>query len=99
MKTKTLIRNLAFLSLFIAGCLCNNSIYAQIAVTTDGTPPDASAMLDVKSTDKGFLMPRMTLEQMQGIPNPADGLMIYNTDDHKAYIYIITQNAFIEYRH
>jgi uncharacterized protein (TIGR02145 family) len=96
MKTKKIILRLAILSFLLAGCLSTNSIYAQIAVTTDGTPPDASAMLEVKSTEKGFLLPRMTQAQIQAIENPADGLMVYNLDDHKVYIFIITQNAFIE---
>jgi uncharacterized protein (TIGR02145 family) len=43
------------------------------------TTPDASAALDVTSTTKGFLPPRMTNAQMQAIVNPVDGLMIYNT--------------------
>jgi len=50
---------------------------AQVAVNTDGTPANNSAMLDVKSTDKGVLLPRMTLTQRDAIANPAEGLMIY----------------------
>ena len=53
---------------------------AQISINTDGTDPDASAMLDVKSTDKGMLIPRMTQTQMDSITNPATGLSVYNTD-------------------
>ena len=34
-------------------------VNAQVAVNTDGSNPDASATLDVKSVDKGFLIPRM----------------------------------------
>jgi mannan endo-1,4-beta-mannosidase len=37
-------------------------------------------MLDVKSSSKGFLPPRMTTEQRSSIQNPADGLTIYNSD-------------------
>ena len=42
--------------------------------------PDPSAILDMTSTFKGFLMPRMTIAQRDAIPTPAEGLMIYNTD-------------------
>lgn len=51
-----------------------------IAVNGDGADPDASAMLDVKSTTKGFLAPRMTLAQRDAIAAPATGLIIYQTD-------------------
>ena len=53
---------------------------AQVAINTDGSDPDASAMLDVKSTEKGLLLPRMTQVQMEAITNPATGLSVYNTD-------------------
>ncbi len=52
---------------------------AQMAVNDDGGNPDGSAMLDVKSTSKGFLPPRMTAEQRNQISTPAEGLLIFNT--------------------
>ncbi|MFH1120708.1 MAG: hypothetical protein V1775_12875 [Bacteroidota bacterium] len=58
----------------------NMAINAQVAVNTDGTLPDNSAMLDVKSTDKGLLPPRVTYVQMNTIVNPAPGLMVFCTD-------------------
>ena len=42
-----------------------------------------SAILDVNSETKGFLVPRMPDAQMRSIVNPAAGLMIYNTDQNK----------------
>lgn len=42
--------------------------------------PDQSAILDLNSNSKGLLMPRMSLEQRNGIQSPAKGLMIYQTD-------------------
>jgi hypothetical protein len=45
------------------------------------TTPDSSAMVDIKSTTKGFLMPRMTTAQRDAIVNPKQGLQIYNTDN------------------
>ena len=53
---------------------------AQVSVSTDNRSPHESAMLDVKSTSKGALMPRMTFEQRNTIPNPAEGLMVYCTN-------------------
>lgn len=44
-------------------------------------------MLDVNSTTKGFLMPRMTTVQKNAIVNPANGLMIFNTDSNNLEIF------------
>lgn len=44
------------------------------------TKPDQSAALDVSSSNKGLLMPRMSLQQRSAIQNPAQGLVIYQTD-------------------
>lgn len=44
------------------------------------TPPDASALFQMNSVDKGMLLPRMTTAQRDAIPMPANGLVIYNTD-------------------
>ena len=40
---------------------------------------DASAVVDITSTTLGFLPPRMTADQLAAIPNPADGLVVFNT--------------------
>ena len=66
----------------------NSMLFAQVAVNTDGTASDNSAMLDVKSTTKGALLPRMTQEQIYAISNPANGLVVFNTSDNKFYTYI-----------
>ncbi|GAA4432275.1 hypothetical protein GCM10023091_04090 [Ravibacter arvi] len=47
--------------------------------------PHTSAMLDVQSTEKGFLLPRMTGAQRQAIASPADGLLVYDTDAQKLF--------------
>ena len=59
---------------------------AQVSINTDGSNPDASAMLEVKSSDKGFLPPRMTAEQMNAL-SPVDGLTVYNTDVQALCVY------------
>ena len=51
---------------------------AQVGIGTN--TPDASAKLDVSSTSKGFLPPRMTVAQRAAIANPAQGLIIYCTN-------------------
>jgi hypothetical protein len=44
--------------------------------------PDNSAALEINSTDKGFLLPRMTTIQREAIVNPSPGLLIYNLDNN-----------------
>lgn len=44
------------------------------------TKPDQSAVLDISSSTKGLLMPRMSLQQRNSIQNPAQGLVVYQTD-------------------
>lgn len=53
--------------------------YSQVGIGT--TTPDGSSVLDVSSTDKGILFPRMTTVQRDAVINPAKGLTIYNLDE------------------
>ena len=69
-----------FFSLFVV----LNS-YAQTGIGT--TTPESSAKLDVSSTNKGFLPPRMTATQRGNIPSPAAGLMVYQTDAPIGFYY------------
>ncbi len=69
---------------------------AQVSINTDGSNPDASAMLEVKSTDKGMLIPRMTQTQITAISNPASGLLVFNTSDEKFYAYVLSGNKWKE---
>ncbi len=57
-------------------------IFGQnVGINADGADPDNSAMLDVRSTNKGLLIPRLTRLQRIAIPLPANGLLVYQTDD------------------
>jgi hypothetical protein len=47
----------------------------------------ASALLQVDSTSKGFLPPRMTTAQKNAIASPAEGLTLYDSTLHKLCIY------------
>lgn len=49
---------------------------------------DASAKLEVKSTDKGVLLPRLTTTQRNAINEVVEGLIIYNTTDHEMQYYV-----------
>lgn len=74
---------------FAIACLVglSASSYSQVAINAAGDPPDGSAMLDVTSTDRGILIPRMTGVQRDAISTPAVGLLVYQTDGTSGYYY------------
>ncbi len=73
--------------LFLTILLNVPAVYCQIAINTNGSSPDNSAMLDVQSTAKGILIPRMTAAQRDAITSPATGLTVFVTDDSTFYFY------------
>jgi hypothetical protein len=60
--------------------------FAQVAINLDASPPNSAAMLDVSSTTKGFLAPRMTTTERNAI-TAVDGLLVYDTDLHGFFIF------------
>ena len=74
------MKKIVFIILSI-GVFANASAQTGIGTTT----PDASAKLDVSSTNKGFLPPRVTLassSDITTIPNPVTALLVYNTGNN-----------------
>lgn len=67
--------------------ICNKIGYSQIGIGTNN--PDASAKLEINSTTKGFLAPRMTESQRNTIVSPATGLLIFQTDNIPGFYYNI----------
>lgn len=82
----------AFIIVFIAVMLISATAYPQqgVAINTTGATPHASAMLDVSSNSKGMLIPRLDNGQITSMPNPANGLLVFNTDYNCFYYYIST---------
>ena len=68
-----------YYALVILICITFTAI-GQVSISTDNSGPDPSAMLDVKSSDKGLLPPRMAHAAINAIGNPANGLIIFCTD-------------------
>ncbi len=70
-------------ALFLAlAMIATYSISAQVSINTDGSSAAESAMLEVKSSDKGMLIPRVALTgttDVTTISSPAESLMVYNT--------------------
>lgn len=78
------------LSIFpIASLLCFNCFAQQsgVGINSDGSAPAASAMLDVKSTDKGMLIPRMTTLQRTAIANVVKGLLVFDNSTSSFWFY------------
>lgn len=89
---KSIVLFASILRIALITMIISLAVYANaqnVAINTSGTSADASAMLDVSSTSKGFLPPRMTTIQRTGISSPAHGLMVYDTDT-KTYWYFST---------
>jgi len=74
----------SLIGLFIFSLGINTS-QAQIGIGT--TNPNATAELDVTSTTKGLLIPRLSQTQMGSISSPAAGLQVYNTTQECLFTY------------
>lgn len=67
---------LVFLSLSVAKSEAQN-----VGINGTGIDPHPSAMLDVNSNNKGILIPRLIKAQRLAIPGPANGLLVFQTND------------------
>jgi hypothetical protein len=70
------------LSLFLVFSMVFAMSYAQVAINETGAQPDASAILDLQSDDKGILIPQLRILDVNSdtdpVVSPAEGLLIYN---------------------
>ncbi|NVO20798.1 MAG: DUF1566 domain-containing protein [Bacteroidetes bacterium] len=65
-----------------------NYVYSQgVAINSDGSAPDSSSVLDIKSVNRGVLVPRMREGQRDSIVSPARGLMIFQTNGISGFYY------------
>jgi hypothetical protein len=87
MKINKLLKKIAIVALF----LVPNFLFAQLGVNSDNSAPSNNAMLDVKSSNKGVLIPRVGAD----LASPTEGLLYYNTTGHNFRYYDGTawQNA------
>lgn len=82
------MRKITYLFVIALLMLSIDSFTQNVAVTDDDSyDADPSAMLDVKSTTKGLLVPRMTSVQRGTIVSPAFGLLVFDTDVNCFYYY------------
>jgi Chaperone of endosialidase len=76
-----------FLSVILITICGYHSNAQSLAINTTGASAGTSAMLDVSSTVKGILIPRMTTAQRTAIATPATGLQVYDTNLNLLYYY------------
>ena len=62
-----------------------NFLFAQVGIGT--ITPNNSSMLDIESTDKGILIPRMTETQKMSVSSPVSGLLIYQIDKEAGFYF------------
>lgn len=75
-------------TLIFTTMLLSITVYAQKENVGIGTlNPDNSAILELTSKSSGLLIPRMNNAQLKAISNPADGLMVYQTDAKSGFYY------------
>ncbi|MES2795319.1 MAG: hypothetical protein V4683_05100 [Bacteroidota bacterium] len=80
MKINT-IKKLLVLVLVLV--LSTNYSFAQLGINSDNSEPSTNAMLDVKSSTKGILIPRVSSD----LASPTEGLLYYNTTGHNFRYY------------
>jgi hypothetical protein len=68
-----------FFAALLATGFCYTAQAQNVAINTTGNAADNSAILDVQSTTKGFLAPRMTATERGSIVSPIAGLIVYQT--------------------
>lgn len=59
----------------------------SFAINADGSTANSSALLDVKSTTKGILIPRLSTPQRAAIASPAKGLLVYDSTAKNFYFF------------
>ncbi|MCK7589766.1 tail fiber protein [Subsaxibacter sp. CAU 1640] len=75
------MKYIALLIAFFIGIIT----YAQVGIGT--STPDNSSVLDISSSDKGILIPRLSAIERLSITSPAEGLMVYQTDDVEGFYF------------
>ena len=88
------MRKIIFIAALLLFARPQNIFSQSLSINTDGSTANASAMLDVKSTTKGLLIPRMTRTERNAIASPATGLMIFQNSPDSIGFYYYSESAF-----
>lgn len=65
----------------------NNTLNAQVKIGDNPAAINSSSMLELESTDKGILIPRLTEGQRSNISNPTKGLLVYQSNQTEGFYY------------
>lgn len=78
--------------LTVLACSITGQLFAQVGFNVE--IPDSSSVMEIQSTDKGILIPRMTTADRNAMANGtvvlAEGLMVFDTDEHRFYFWNAT---------
>ncbi len=70
-------------SLLFSSIIFSQVFSQNVAINNDGSQPNAGAILDIKSNNKGLLIPRVNLTSetdVSTIPSPVNSLLVFNTN-------------------
>ena len=73
--------------LFLATLIVFGPVKAQVKIGDNPTVVSPGSILELESTSKALVLPRMTTLQMQAIPSPLSGMIIFNIDSNCLYLY------------
>jgi hypothetical protein len=92
-KISSTLKAFALTMILSLGCFMQGRSQDNVGVGT--TTPDASAIMELLSANKGLLVPRMNTAGMLAIPTPANSLLIYNTDSMCYFFYRLPSTTWV----
>jgi hypothetical protein len=78
---------------FVFLLFITQSVFSQVLISSGSGTPNESAMLEIRSNEKGLLIPRLTTAQRNAISNPRNGLLVYDRIEGKFYLYGMSQKG------
>lgn len=76
-----------FYCIYFLFIICLSPLFSQVKIGNNPATINSNSLLELESTNKTFVMPRMTSIQMMNIVNPLEGSLIFNNSDSSVYIY------------
>ena len=73
--------------ILVLGTSGYKAVAQSMGISSTSITPDASSILELRTTTKGMLIPRMTTTERDAISSPATGLLVYNTTTGKFNYY------------
>lgn len=83
----------ALLLIFLPLIICINGRAQTGGVGIGTSVPHPGSILDLSSTSKAVMLPRLNTASMNAVSSPEGGLMVYNTDSSHFYGYTLTNSA------